>query len=200
MSGELKLAIALTGGIATGKSSISILLKLRGFAIIDADKVSHEVLAASGKEVAELFGPEYLTDGAPDRKKLGQLVFARPEERKKLERLLHPKIREEIFRQAALEEAKGYPYFIDIPLFFETGAYPIEKVLVVYATREQQIARVMERDGLTEEQALGRIDAQADIETKKAKATWLIDNSGDVKQLTRETERVVREIHAAYQI
>ena len=187
-------AIALTGGIASGKSTACNLLKLYGLRIIDADAIARQMLDENASAVAELFGPEYLKEGRVDRKKLGALVFSDKQARKTLENLLHPKIREEILRQSATQDALGGPYIVDIPLFFETGSYPIEKVVVVYAPRDIQKKRLMEREGLSEEEAEARLNAQMDIEEKKERATWVIDNSGNLKQLQRETERVFDEI------
>ena len=187
-------AVALTGGIASGKSSACNLLKLYGLRIIDADSIAHEVLDKEAGSVAELFGSDYLVDGRVDRKKLGRLVFGDREARRRLEALLHPKIREEIARQSEAQDALGGPYIVDIPLFFETGGYPIDRVVVVYTPRPIQKRRLMEREGLSDEEAEARLDAQMDIEKKRQMATWVIDNSGNLKQLQKETERVFDEI------
>ncbi len=187
-------AVALTGGIASGKSTVCNLFRLYGLRVIDADVIAREVLQKEAPAVAELFGEEYVKDGVVDRKALGALVFSDPEARKRLEALLHPKIREEIERQSEEQDRLGGPYIVDIPLFYETGSYPIEKVVVVYAPREIQKERLMKREGLGESEAEARLDAQMDIEEKRKRATWVIDNSGDLKQLQRETERVFHEI------
>jgi dephospho-CoA kinase len=129
-----------------------------------------------------------------DRKKLGALIFSDETARKRLEYLLHPKIREEIERQSEAQDALGGPYIVDIPLFYETGSYPIDQVIVVYAPRETQKKRLMEREGLGEAEAEARLNAQMDIEEKRKRATWVIDNSGNLKQLQRETERIFDEI------
>ncbi len=189
-----KHAVALTGGIASGKSSACNLLKLYGLRIIDADAVAHEILDKEAGAVAKLFGGEYLEDGCVDRKALGRLVFSDPEAKKALEALLHPKIRDEIARQSERQDALGGPYIVDIPLFYETGSYPIDKVIVVYAPRAVQKARLMERENLSEAEADARLAAQMDIEEKRKRADWVIDNSGNLKQLQRETERIFDQI------
>ena len=193
-------AVVLTGGIATGKSTASALMRLYGFRIIDADTVAREMLDRHAEAVAETFGPDYLdASGRVDRKALGSLVFENPEERRRLEALLHPPIREEIRRQSDEQERLGKPYLIDIPLFFETGGdYPIEHSIVVYTPRETQLRRLMKRDGFSEKEARQRIDAQLDIEEKRRRATWVIDNSGDLAQLSSECERVKEEILKAF--
>ncbi len=187
-------AVALTGGIASGKSTACNLLRLYGLRVIDADAIAKEILQKEARSIAKLFGEEYLKGGEVDRKALGALIFADEEARKRLESLLHPKIREEIVRQSEAQERLGGPYIVDIPLFFETGAYPIERVIVVYAPRQIQKERLIEREGLSEEEAEARLNAQMDIEEKKERATYLIDNSGNLKQLQRECERVFDEI------
>ena len=187
-------AIALTGGIASGKSTVCNLLRLYGLRIIDADAIARRMLDENAAAVAELFGPEYVAEGRVDRKKLGALVFSDEAARKALESLLHPKIREEIERQSEAQDALGGPYIVDIPLFYETGSYPIDKVIVVYAPRDIQKKRLMEREGLSDEEAEARLNAQIDIEEKRKRADWVIDNSGNLKQLQKETERVFDEI------
>jgi len=188
-------AIALTGGIATGKSSACNLFKLYGLRIIDADSIAHRVLDEKAAEVARLFGGAYLKQGGGvDRKKLGALVFADETARRELEALLHPRIFEAIANESEKHDALGGPYIIDIPLFYERGHYPIDKVVVVYAPRALQKERLMRREGLDEASAEARLNAQMDIEKKRQMADWVIDNSGNLKQLQRETERVFHEI------
>ncbi len=191
----MKNAIVLTGGIATGKSTASALMQLFGFRVIDADKIAHEVLDNSILEIEEAFGKEYIKDYKVDRKALGALVFADANKRAKLEAIVHPKIKDEILAKAKEQEKLGKPYLIDIPLFFEReGAYNIEKSIVVYAPLELQLKRLMQRDSLSKEEAMQRINAQLPIEVKKQKATFLIDNSKDLTHLQKECERVKEEI------
>ena len=191
----LKNAIVLTGGIASGKSTVSALMQLFGFRVIDADKIAHEVLDNSIEEISKAFGEEYIVENRVDRKRLGGLVFANKEERLKLESIVHPKIKEEILKRAKEQEAFNKPYFIDIPLFFEReGAYDINRVLVVYTPREIQLERLIKREGLLKEEAEQRINAQLPIDSKLKKATYVIDNSKDLKHLQKECERVKEEI------
>lgn len=193
-------AVALTGGIGTGKSSALAILSLFGFRVIDADKVAHEVLDNKALEVAKEFGNEYITDsGRVDRKALGSLVFYDKEARKRLEEIVHPTIFSEIKRLSLEQERLGKPYIVDIPLFYERGTYPIDRVVTVYAPKELQISRVVKRDNLTPQEAIQRIEAQIDIETKKQKANWVIDNSGSLAQLQSECERVKDEILKSFE-
>ncbi len=183
-------AVVLTGGIATGKSTATTILSLLGFRFIDADTIAHAVLDAQHAAVAERFGAELVTEGKVDRKALGAMIFADPQKRRELEALLHPLIEEAIRAQAQKQDALGKPYLIDIPLFFERGAYPIERSVVVYAPAQTQLKRLMDREGFSEAEALQRIEAQMDIEAKRAQATWVIDNTGDLAHLQAECERV----------
>jgi len=191
-------AIALTGGIATGKSSATILLSLYGFRFIDADKIAHEMLDAQRQKIAELFGSEYVVGERVDRVRLGALVFADKSKRERLEALLHPLIYDEIVRQSQIQESFKKPYIIDIPLFFEGNRYAIDKSMVVYTPKAKQLERLMKREGFSQEEALRRIGSQMDIEKKRALATYVIDNSGDLKQLQRECNRVKDLILSAY--
>ena len=164
---KFKHAVVITGSIGSGKSMACELLRDRGFEIIDADKISHDVLDCCAAQVSEIFGTQYvvqkdaqaenldshaefkasgnekiLTDSCAsvDRKKLGELVFKNPAELAKLEALLHPKITAEILSQARALEAKGKLYFVDIPLFFEGKRYEFfDKAAVVYSPKDKLI-------------------------------------------------------------
>ena len=191
----LKNAIVLTGGIASGKSTVTSLMQLFGFRVIDADKIAHDVLNNSANKIASTFGDKYLNSGIVDRKKLGALVFANKDKRLKLEAIVHPEIRAEILAQATIQEKLGKPYLIDIPLFFEReGSYDIDKVLVVYTPKEIQLERLIKREGLAQQEAELRVDAQLPIDSKRDRATYLIDNSKDLAHLQSECERVKEEI------
>ncbi len=189
-----KYAIALTGSISTGKSSAVELLKQSGFHVIDADSVAHQVLDEQHQAIAQTFGDKYVKEGKVDRKSLGSMIFADQKKRKMLEALLHPLIYARITEKATQLDKRAEPYIVDIPLFFEGGRYAIESVIVVYAKKEQQLKRLMEREGYSEKEALLRIEAQIDIEEKRKNAIYVIDNSGDLKQLQYETERIKEKI------
>ncbi len=191
-------AIALTGGIATGKSTVASLLALNGMRVIDADKISHAILDNSKEWVAQTFGSEFVNQKGVDRANLGTLIFADTKAKKTLEEYLHPRIKAEIERQSEKQDTFGFPYLIDIPLFFENGNYPIEKSVVVYTPPQLQLERFIKRNGYSKEESLRRIASQLPIEEKKAKATWVIDNSKDLKHLQEEVERFVEEIKRIY--
>ncbi len=185
-----KHAIALTGGIATGKSTVTNIFKTYGFEIIDADKIAHVMLDLHHDKIAELFGEQYVENKKVIRKKLGALIFGDEKEKARLEALLHPLIYAEIERQSTLLDAKEKAYLVDIPLFFETNRYPIKKSIIVYVPQEIQLARLMLRDESSNIDAQRRIDAQMNIEEKREKATYVIDNTNALKNLQLECDKV----------
>ena len=219
---QFKHAVVITGSIGSGKSAVCELLRDRGFEIIDADKISHDVLDRCAAQVAEIFGVQYVVQKdvqaenldshaefgvssgeeissmpcvSVDRKKLGELVFKNPAELAKLEALLHPKITAKILSQARALEAKGKLYFVDIPLFFEGKRYEFfDKVAVVYAPKDTLISRVMKRNGLDHAAAKHRVELQMDIEQKRAMADFVIDNGGDLFALKAAVERFLKEL------
>lgn len=193
-----KYAIALTGGIATGKSTVASLMGLNGLRIIDADAISHRILDENASWVGEHFGAEYSNGAKVNRPLLGQKIFSNPEAKKELEAFLHPKIRAAIEEASEKQDLLKYPYLIDIPLFFETSSYPIEHSVVVYTPKELQIERFMKRNGFSREESLRRIESQMDIEEKKRRATWVIDNSSNLKHLQKECEQFVEVIKELY--
>ena len=195
MSNDLfKHAIALTGGIATGKSTVCNLLKLHGFLTIDADNIAHKLLDKNSAKIAQMFGQEFVEDGKVLRKNLGKIIFSKEKEKEKLEAFIHPLIKDEIYKESRIFEEQEKPYFIDIPLFFEKMHYPIPKSLVVYTPREIQIQRLMQRDNINEDDAKLKISNQMDIEEKRKLADLVIDNSSNLKSLQNEVERIIKEI------
>jgi len=187
-------AIVLTGGIATGKSTVSASLKEQGFDIIDADKVAHEMLDEHSDGITALFGEGYVKDGVVLRKELAKIIFSKPKNRQKLENFLHPLIKEEIESLAQIFEKLQKPYIIDIPLFFETKNYDIKEVALVYAPLKVQRERLMKRDDFTQEEANNRLNAQISIELKKAGSSFVIDNSKDLKHLAEEVKKFITYI------
>lgn len=193
-----KYAIALTGSIATGKSTVASLLALNGMRVIDADTISHEILDASTSWVKKTFGEEYVLNSKVNRPKLGSLVFSNPEKKAILEAYLHPKIRAEIEARSEKQDSFKFPYLIDIPLFFENNNYDIKESVVVYTPPELQLERFMKRNGYSKEESLKRIASQFPIDEKKQRATWVIDNSKNLKHLQQEVEEFVKKIKDKY--
>lgn len=187
--------IGLTGGIATGKSSVSAYLASKGALLIDADVIAREVMMPGHPVLAaavQWFGQAILNvDGTLDRKKLGSIVFQHPEERKALEAITHPAIRKEMRERAAAYEMQHPDKLIvsDIPLLYESGLEDgFEEIMVVYVPREVQLERLMSRDQMTQADAEARIAAQMDIERKKERANIVIDNSGSWAQTEKQLQ------------
>lgn len=192
---NLKYAIALTGGIATGKSTVCKLLFLNGYRVVDADDIAHKLLDIHHLDIASMFGDEYVDNDKVIRSKLGQMIFHNQSQKNKLEQFLHPKIRIEILKQCQKLESLNFTYFVDIPLFFETNAYPeITKSVVVYTPYDEQLRRVMRRDNISEEFAKAKINSQMPIQEKMKLATYIVDNSKDLKHLQREIDKFMLEI------
>lgn len=191
-------AYVITGSIATGKSTVCSLLSMRGFSLIDADVIAKEKLEDSKSELREIFDDEIFNGNQIDRKKLADIIFASSEQREKLNALIHPKVRAEIARQAEQKEKFELPYLMDIPLFFESGDYDCKMSMVVYTPRDIQLDRLVKREGLSLEEAKRRVDAQIDIEVKKGRADWVVDNSKDLKHLQNEVEKFVDYIREQY--
>jgi dephospho-CoA kinase len=178
--------IGLTGGIATGKSTVARMLAARGAVVVDADLLAREVIAPGQPgydEVLARFGRRIVDDsGAVDRAALGAIVFADPAARAELEAITHPRIG--ALMQARLRDALASPAPLavaDIPLLFENDrdtAFP--QTLLVYAPAEVQLLRMRQRDGLDAQAARQRLDAQMPIDEKRARATWVIENGGSL--------------------
>lgn len=197
----MTIRVGLTGGVASGKSTVSALLDELGAVVIDADQIAREVVAKGtpGLEaiVAE-FGPELLgPDGELDRPAMGRLVFGDDDARRRLEAIVHPLVRargREIEAQASPDAVVVH----DIPLLAETGqAASFDAVLVVDAPRELQIGRMTRDRGWTEEDAVARINAQATREDRLAIATHVIENAGTREELEARVQQVYADLTAA---
>lgn len=193
----LKNAIALTGGIGTGKSTTIKILESQGYQILDADKIAHQLLQEHRFKIARHFGSEIIEKDILNRKKLGVIVFQKANELKWLEDFLHPLIRECMLKKAYELEKNHQAYFLDIPLFFEVGGkkcYPVSKVVLIYVPRVLQIERLLERDKLKEAEILQRLACQIDIEQKRAMSDYIIDNSSSLKDLNKQVERFLKTL------
>jgi dephospho-CoA kinase len=192
--------IGLTGGIATGKSTVAKLLTEHGAILIDLDGIAREVVEPgqpSLSAIAERFGQAILQDnGQLDRKKLGAIVFANPSERRALEAIIHPAIRAVMKERMAYHENNTPEKLVvvDVPLLFESKLESyFEQIMVVYVPRGIQLQRLIARDKLTMEEARNRLEAQMDIDVKKERADILIDNSGGQSDTEQQIERFWRE-------
>ena len=194
------LKIALTGGIATGKSYVLDQFRRRGVPCLDADELAHGVTAAGTEATTAIvgrFGAEMLAaDGSIDRGKLGPIVFADPSARRDLEAIVHPAVYRAI--QAGLRgfELVGDGTFavVDVPLLFETGAEgKFDRVVVTACSPETQLARLRER-GLSEEAARQRLAAQWPTERKTARADYVVNTDGTFDDTNRQVDEIYRAI------
>lgn len=190
--------IGLTGGIASGKSTVSELLTAFGFKVVDADKAAREAVAKGTpgiEKVREVFGDEAIDEnGEMDRKYMGDLVFNYPGERIKLNEIVHPIVREimEEKKQQFLKE--GHNVIMDIPLLYENELQDtVDEVWLVYTSESIQIDRLMERNDLTQEEAKARVYSQISIDKKSRMADHVIDNLGDKLELKQNLERLLSE-------
>lgn len=189
--------LGVTGGIGAGKSTVSGLLQRNyGAEIIDTDKISrkiYEIGAPAYEKVLAQFGREYLReDGSIDRKKLAGLVFTDEEALKRLNAIAHPAIQEEVERR--LPQAKGLAV-VDGALLIEAGFYRlVDKLLLVTADMEVRLARIMQRDGCTRQQALDRVASQMPDEEKKRYADIVLDNSLGMDALERRLAAAMEEL------
>lgn len=191
----------LTGGIASGKSTVTRMLRELGAQVLDADVLAREVvepgtpgLAAVAERFPGVVGP----DGRLDRVKLGARVFSDAGERAALNAIIHPLVREAFLARVQALDAQGVERVIyDVPLLIESGMHTwLEGVAVVWVPRDVQKARLMSRDGLDAAAAEARLAAQLPLDEKRAHATWLIDNSGDVASTRAQVEQVWRAMLA----
>ncbi len=194
---KLSHGIAVTGSIGSGKSTLLSLLALYGYKSVCADSISHNMLEKHKEEVVSVFGSEILDNNKINRKKLGNIVFNSESQREKLQSILHPHIRKQLLSQA-LELEKGNEwYFLDIPLFFETGGrenYPVARSLVIYTPAKQAIERIMKRDNLTHDEAKIRLNTQMPIEEKCRLADDIIGNDGGLSILQQRVESYLRSL------
>lgn len=186
--------IGLTGGIASGKTTVSQMLVDIGFPVICADVLAKEAVQKSGpglEAVIACFGKEYLkTDGTLDREKLGPLVFSDEASRKKLNSIIHPFVVKEIKKRLAFhKKRKASLVFLDIPLLFEEKLDRLcSKTVVVYTSKKIQCERLKKRNSFSNSEISARLAAQMPIDEKKKLADFVIDNSGSVKETKRQVE------------
>ncbi|WP_154837462.1 dephospho-CoA kinase [Staphylococcus sp. Marseille-Q1834] len=190
--------IGLTGGIATGKSTVSELLTAYGFKIVDADIAARKAVAKGSKgleQVRAQFGEEAITEeGEMDRKYMGELVFNHPEKRLELNKIVHPIVREIMEEEKHEYLQQGHNVIMDIPLLYENDLQDtVDEVWLVYTSESVQIDRLMERNNLTAEDAKARVYSQISIDKKSRMADHVIDNLGDKLELKQNVENLLTE-------
>lgn len=193
------LKVALTGGIATGKSYVLDQFRRRGVPCLDADELAHGVTAAGTEAtaaIAERFGVEILAaDGSVDRRKLGPIVFADVSARRELEAIVHPAV-----HRAVAAGMRGFELLgdllamVDVPLLYETGGEKVfDRVIVTACAPERQLARLLER-GLTEDAARQRLAAQWPTEKKTARADFVVKTDGTHEETDRQVDEIFRKL------
>lgn len=196
----MTVRVGLTGGIASGKSTVSAILAELGAVVIDADQLAREVVAPGSPGLAEVvaaFGPDVLTpDGSLDRPKLGAVVFADPDRLKALEAITHPRIFE-LYAEREAAAAHADVVVHDIPLLVESGrAEEFDAVIVVDVHEDHQLERMLRDRGMTEDDARARMAAQATRDQRRAVATYLVDNTGTREELRARVHEVYDAIVA----
>lgn len=190
------LRVGLTGGVASGKSTVSRVLARRGIPVIDADQISRELVAPGSdalREIVEAFGEGVLApDGSLDRARLGGLVFSDEPRRRRLEEILHPRIRAEQDRRLRILEEEGITVaVVDAALMVESGGWKrFDLLVVVDCGEEDQVARLRRRGGLDEAAARARVRAQMPLSEKVRYADRVIDNRGSLEELEARAEEL----------
>ncbi|HHW7943462.1 TPA: dephospho-CoA kinase [Staphylococcus aureus] len=190
--------IGLTGGIASGKSTVSELLSVFGFKVVDADKAAREAVKKGSKglaQVREVFGDEAIDEnGEMNRRYMGDLVFNHPGKRLELNAIIHPIVRDIMEEEKQEYLKQGYNVIMDIPLLFENELEnTVDEVWVVYTSESIQMDRLMQRNNLSLEDAKARVYSQISIDKKSRMADHVIDNLGDKLELKQNLERLLEE-------
>ncbi|OGP89740.1 MAG: dephospho-CoA kinase [Deltaproteobacteria bacterium RBG_16_48_10] len=195
------LIVGLTGGIASGKSTVSNVLREEGAYLIDADQIAREIVrphTPTWQELIKTFGEDILQkDGSIQRKKLAAIVFSNPEKRSLLNQLLHPRIREETQRRLKVigQSDPEAIVVVDAALLVETGDYrEMDRLIVVHSTEALQMERLREREGVSPEEAQRMVSAQMPLEEKLKVADFVIRNEGSLEETRRKAKEVFQEL------
>lgn len=195
---QMPKVIGLTGGIATGKSTVSKLLSEYGFKIVDADIASRKAVEKGSnglRQIKSTFGDEAITnDGEMNRQYIGELVFNHPEKRLELNAIVHPIVRKIMYQEKQQYLQQGYDVIMDIPLLFENDLQgTVDEVWLVYTSESVQIERLMDRNNLDLDQAKARIHSQISIDKKSRMADYVIDNLGSKSELEKHLKQLLIE-------
>lgn len=190
----MKRIYILTGGIASGKSTISNMFKEHHYFVIDCDRIVNALYQSNRltEEISSNFGSEYIVDGVVDRKKLGNLIFKDEAARARINSIIHPMVFEEIESQKVL--AKDEVIIIDMPLFFEVNYRNYDKVICVYSDLDTRVQRLMNRDNIDREYALAKINSQMSLDLKKSKSDYVIDNSNSLEESNKQFLELLKQL------
>jgi dephospho-CoA kinase len=189
--------LGLTGGIGSGKSTVSQMFAEYGAEVVDADQIAREVVAPGQpalQAIKEAFGAAVIRpDGRLDRTRLGGLIFRDPQSRARLNAITHPRIQERLQQEVEVRRPRDGLLVLDIPLLYETGRGDmVEAVIVVWVDRVTQLRRLIERTNLTANQAAQRLAAQMSLDEKRSRADYVIDNTGSLETTRQQVQEIVR--------
>ena len=189
--------LGLTGGIGSGKSTVSQMFAEYGAEVVDADQIAREVVAPGQpalQAIKEAFGAAVIRpDGRLDRGRLGGLIFRDPASRARLNTITHPRIQERLQQEVEVRRPRNGILILDIPLLYETGRGDmVEAVIVVWVDRVTQLRRLIDRAGLTANEAAQRLAAQMSLDEKRSRADYVIDNTGSLETTRQQVQEIVR--------
>jgi dephospho-CoA kinase len=194
------VVIGLTGGIASGKSTVSNMIRKQGIRVIDADQIAREVVEVGKpayQQIVDTFGDEILHDDQTiNREKLGTLIFADQKKREQLNHIVHPAVRKEMLTQTQEEkEQHAKLVVLDIPLLFESKlTYMVDKTILVYVDEEKQLKSLMERNDLSEDDAKIRIRSQLPLKEKIKLSDEIINNNGSIEETEAQLHELLRKL------
>ncbi|AQX53525.1 dephospho-CoA kinase [Priestia flexa] len=196
----MTIVVGLTGGIASGKSTVSAIFREMNIPVIDADQIAKEVVQngrVAYSKIVEAFGKEILQEDLEiNRAALGQIIFHNEQERQKLNSIVHPEVRSEMLKQKEQLIAEQYQLVVlDIPLLFESKlTYLVDQVIVVHVNELVQLERLQKRNNLSKEDALARIKSQLPLTEKAKMADFIIDNNGSIDETKEQVIKLVSKL------
>jgi dephospho-CoA kinase len=194
------IKVALTGGVASGKSTVATLLREAGLPVLDSDTIARQVVAPgkpAWQALRQNFPEEFFRpDGSVDRQALARHVFTRPEARQKLNRLLHPYIARELQDQLARLQSRGEPLvMVEIPLLFELSLESLyDSIIVVYSDLESQKQRLARRDPRAADEVQGILNAQRSLRQKATQSDFMVDNSGSIAATREQVKKITAQL------
>lgn len=192
------MILGLTGGIGTGKSTVANMLKGKGIPVVDTDLISREVIEYPEiieKIKLEISNEVFDFNNKLDRKKMSEIVFENQEKLKKLNKIMHPEILKKMWDEVEELKKNHKIIVVDVPLLFEINMEKeVDKILLIYASKEIQLKRIMERDGRTREEAVKIISSQMPLYKKREKSDYIIQNNDSLEKLEKNLDKIVQKL------
>lgn len=192
------MILGLTGGIGTGKSTVANMLKEKGIPVVDTDLISREVIEYPEiieKIKLEISNEVFDFNNKLDRKKISEIVFENQEKLKKLNEIMHPEILKKMWDEVEELKKNHKIIVVDVPLLFEINMEKeVDKILLIYASKEIQLKRIMERDGRTREEAVKIISSQMPLYKKREKSDYIIQNNDSLEKLEKNLDKIVQRL------